>query len=109
MQLITVTSPDQHCSGGMEPVPLHSAACADDAGWVYCQMHAATLLAESGSHAYRCPCCGDDVMARYPVCSDCAGAQCEAAVDASGEAGYWECQRDPCPVCGYIGMACECP
>jgi hypothetical protein len=44
--------------------------------------------------SYRCPCCGDDVMDTLPICSDCREAGCEESTDASGESGYWECQRE---------------
>lgn len=48
-----------------------------------------TLPVES----YRCPCCGDDVMDSRPICGDCRAAGCEATVDATGELGYWGCDR----------------
>jgi hypothetical protein len=44
--------------------------------------------------SYRCPCCGDDVMDSRPVCGDCREADCYERLDASGELGYWSCDRD---------------
>jgi hypothetical protein len=44
----------------------------------------------------RCPCCGDDTMVNdlaKPLCDDCIGESCAMTRDASGELGYWECQR----------------
>lgn len=43
--------------------------------------------------SFRCPCCGDDVMGIRPICSDCTDAGCEMTRDATGELGWWECQR----------------
>jgi len=44
-----------------------------------------------------CPCCGEIIIvrdiARPSLCDDCAEAGCEMTCDASGEAGYWECQQ----------------
>lgn len=47
---------------------------------------------ESG--AYRCPCCGDDYVGTTWICSECDAFGCEQSHDASGDVGYWECQRD---------------
>lgn len=44
--------------------------------------------------ATRCPCCGDDVMdVKGIACKECRTEGCEASYDASGERGYWGCQR----------------
>lgn len=45
--------------------------------------------------SFRCPCCGDDVMGIKPICSDCQEDGCEATRGATGELGYWDCQREP--------------
>lgn len=35
----TVTRDDQHCSGGMEPIPAGVLAYTDADGWVWCPLH----------------------------------------------------------------------
>ncbi len=44
-----------------------------------------------------CPCCGEHIMVsdvRHPdLCGGCRAAGCEPAADATGEMGYWQCQR----------------
>lgn len=57
--------------------------------WVARQAYIAT-----GVQAYRCACCGDDVMDVPPICDECTLAGCEQTRDASGELNYWDCQTD---------------
>jgi len=65
-------------------------------------------MAETG--VYRCPCCGDDVMGTFGrPCDDCQTAGCEMTRDGTGELGYWECQREGCPMCGANPLDCDCP
>lgn len=54
----------------------------------------ATAWVTAQSGAYNCPCCGDvvyGIMSR--LCSGCKDESCERTQDATGEWGYWECQR----------------
>lgn len=40
-----------------------------------------------------CACCGD-VVIDVTLCRLCRDAGCASSRDASGEVGFWECQRD---------------
>lgn len=53
----------------------------------------AAIAGHFGVAAYRCPCCGEDVMDTGPICGACREAGCEKTTDAAGEPGYWECQK----------------
>lgn len=61
------------------------------AGWAIAYRDDAVSVT---SESYRCPCCGDDVIARRPVCGDCQAAGCEQIRDAGGDLGYGACQRE---------------
>lgn len=44
------------------------------------------------SRSFRCGCCGNDVIAAGPICTECQEAECTETIDASGDSGYWNCQ-----------------
>ena len=62
-------------------------------GLSYVGLERVVLIREPGY--FTCPCCGDVAIGngREPVCADCADAGCEETVDATGEPGYWNCDR----------------
>jgi hypothetical protein len=58
--------------------------------------------------AHTCPCCGDITYAGAgPLCTECILAGCELTADATGELGWWNCQREDAePAEGDTDAAC---
>lgn len=74
---------------------VQSRPPGDYPDWSAC-FEADTLAREFGEHyvlSYICPCCGDPVIDKPPVCEACRSAGCEQTRDGSGELGWWRCQR----------------
>jgi hypothetical protein len=44
--------------------------------------------------AHDCPCCGDITYTGPVLCPECRAAGCEITRDATGEPGWWRCQRE---------------
>jgi hypothetical protein len=86
----------------------HEAEETEDAGWVLAYR---THVLPSGVRD--CPCCSDTHTASQWLCEPCQGAGCTQTHDASGDVGYWECERpnandyDPyangCQLCRRVG------
>jgi hypothetical protein len=85
----------------VDVVPHDGTLLLDDVCSIYEQAASEAFWAEiervcreHASTSYRCPCCGDDVISTGPPCADCQEAGCEQTSDATGDLGYWSCQRE---------------
>lgn len=75
------------------PFGTDAGAGEDGSGVVNAVCDLVSRVLATGVHAYRCPCCGEAVTDRGPVCGNCGESCCGLSRNDAGVLGWHECRR----------------